>query len=300
MSAAVSIISNKKTVKKRASGQSQLGLIVFRFKKNKLAVVGLLFLLVLMLLVLSAPLYAKYDDAIAQDIPHRFQLPSSEHIFGTDAFGRDLWTRIVYGGRISLFAGLATISIALFFGITLGGIAGYFGGKVDTVIMRFVDIFMAIPSLLLSLAVCTALGEGTFNLIIALMLTNIPGFARIVRASILTLRGQEFVEAAKCCGTSNFRIIVKHILPNGIGPVIVTATLGLGSAILNIAALGFLGIGVSPPTPEWGTILADNRSYIRYYPYLGIIPGIAIALSVMCVNFVGDGLRDALDPRMKK
>jgi peptide/nickel transport system permease protein len=190
--------------------------------------------------------------------------------------------------------------MALAFGITIGGIAGYFGGRLDTILMRIVDIFMAIPSLLLSLAVCTALGAGTFNMIFALMLTNIPTFARITRSTILTLRGQEFVEAAKCCGTSNFRIIVKHILPNGIGPVIVTATLGLGSAILNIAALGFLGIGVSAPTPEWGTILADNRSYIRYYPYLGIIPGVAIALAVMCVNFVGDGLRDALDPRMKK
>jgi peptide/nickel transport system permease protein len=277
-----------------------LELIVFRFRKNKLAIVGLIVLLLLILMVFSAPLYTSYDNAVAQDISIRFQSPSKEHIFGTDTYGRDLFARIVYGGRISLFAGLATILGALTIGIALGGIAGYFGGRVDTIIMRFVDIFMAIPSLLLSLAVCTALGEGIVNLILALMLTNIPGFARIVRSSILTLRGQEFIEAAKCCGTSHFRIIIKHILPNGIGPVVVTATLGLGSAILNIAALGFLGIGVTAPTPEWGTILADNRSYIRYYPYLGVIPGMAIALSVMCVNFVGDGLRDALDPRMKK
>jgi peptide/nickel transport system permease protein len=195
---------------------------------------------------------------------------------------------------------LAVIFIALIFGLTFGGIAGYFGGWVDTVVMRFIDIFMAVPQLLLSLAVCTALGEGTVNMIIALVVVDIPRFTRIVRSSILTLRSQEFVEAAKCCGTSNFRIIAKHILPNGIGPVVVSATLTLGSAILSIAALGFLGIGVSSPTPEWGTILADNRSHIRYYPYLGIIPGIAIGLSVMCINFVGDGLRDALDPRMKK
>jgi peptide/nickel transport system permease protein len=293
-------MSEHAKAKTKTAGQSQFGLIVFRFRKNKLAIVGLLILLVLMVLVVSAPLYADYQNAVAQDIPNRFQPPSSAHIFGTDTYGRDLFTRIVFGGRISLFAGLGTILLALVFGVALGGVAGYFGGRLDTLIMRFVDIFMAIPSLLLSLAVCTALGEGTFNMIIALMLTNVPTFARIVRASILTLRGQEFVEAARCYGASHFRIIVKHILPNGIGPVIVTATLGLGSAILNLAALGFLGIGVSPPTPEWGTILADNRSYIRYYPYLGIIPGIAIALSVMCVNFVGDGLRDALDPRMKK
>jgi peptide/nickel transport system permease protein len=286
--------------KRKITSQSQLGLIIFRFKKNKLAIVGLIVLFILMLIVLTAPLYADYHNAIKQDIPNRFKAPGRDFPFGTDAYGRDLFTRIVYGGRISLFAGLATIIFALLFGTALGGMAGYFGGRVDTIIMRIVDIFMAIPSLLLSLAVCTALGEGTINMIAALMLTNIPTFARIVRSSILTLRTQEFVEAARCCGTSHFRILVKHILPNGIGPVVVTATLGLGSAILNIAALGFLGIGVSSPTPEWGTILADNRSYIRYYPYLGIIPGLAIGLSVMCVNFIGDGLRDALDPRMKK
>jgi peptide/nickel transport system permease protein len=289
-----------KAKNRKITGQSQIGLIIFRFKKNKLAIVGLVVLLVLLLIVLTAPLYSDYQNAIKQDIPNRFQQPGKGSLLGTDAYGRDLFTRIVYGGRISLFAGLAVVMFALVFGTALGGIAGYFGGRIDTIIMRVVDVFMAIPSLLLSLAVCTALGEGTANMIIALMLTNIPTFARIVRSSILTLRTQEFVEAARCCGTSHFRIIVKHILPNGIGPVVVTATLGLGSAILNIAALGFLGIGVSSPTPEWGTILADNRSYIRHYPYLGIIPGLAIGIAVMCVNFIGDGLRDALDPRMKK
>jgi peptide/nickel transport system permease protein len=292
----------KANEKKKAhlAGQSQLGLIVFRFKKNKLAIVGLIILGMLLLLVTIAPLYANYQNAVIQNIGSRFQPPSSTHLFGTDAYGRDLFTRVVFGGRISLYAGLAVIFIALVFGLTLGGIAGYFGGRVDTIIMRFIDVFMAVPQLLLSLAVCTALGEGTFNMIIALVIVDIPRFTRIVRSSILTLRSQEFVEAAKCCGTGNFRIIAKHILPNGIGPVVVSATLTLGSAILSIAALGFLGIGVSSPTPEWGTILSDNRSHIRYYPYLGIIPGLAIGLSVMCINFVGDGLRDALDPRMKK
>jgi peptide/nickel transport system permease protein len=288
------------TKNKNITGQSQIGLIIFRFKKNKLAIVGLVVLVILLLIVLTAPFYSNYQNAIRQDIPNRLQPPGEGSLLGTDAYGRDLFARIVYGGRISLFAGLAVILLALVFGTVLGGIAGYFGGRIDTIIMRVVDVFMAIPSLLLSLAVCTALGEGTTNMIIALMLTNIPTFARIVRSSILTLRTQEFVEAARCFGTSHFRIIMKHILPNGVGPVVVTATLGLGSAILNIAALGFLGIGVSSPTPEWGTILADNRAYIRHYPYLAIIPGLAIGLAVMCVNFIGDGLRDALDPRMKK
>ena len=280
--------------------RSQMELIIHRFKKNRMAVFGLCFLVVLCILILAAPLYADYSDAITLNVPARLQPPSSEHIFGTDAFGRDLFARIAYGGRISLFAGLGVVILAMVIGCLLGGAAGYFGGWVDTLIMRVVDIFMAVPSLLLSLAVCTALGEGTFNLIIALVITSVPRFTRIVRSSILTIRGQEFVEAAQCYGSSSFRIIVKHILPNGIGPVIVAATLQLGSAILNIASLGFLGIGISAPTPEWGTILSENRNFIRYNLHLGIIPGLAIMLTVMCVNFLGDGIRDALDPRMKK
>jgi peptide/nickel transport system permease protein len=282
------------------SGQSQLELILFRFKKNKLAIFGLVLLIIIAILVLAAPLYVSYDSAIKQDIPSKFQPPSAQHIFGTDLFGRDLLARILYGGRISLFAGLGVVILSLMFGVVLGGIAGYFGGRIDQIIMRFTDVLMAVPSIFLALAIVTALGEGTINLIVALMVANVPRNARIVRSSILTLRDQEFIEAARCCGTSHFRIIVKHILPNGVGPVIVTATLTLGAAILNIASLGFLGIGISPPTPEWGTLLADNRYYIRYYPYLGIIPGLVIGLSVMCVNMIGDGLRDALDPKMKK
>jgi peptide/nickel transport system permease protein len=289
---------NKK--KPRIASQSQLGLIIFRFKKNKLAIVGLVILGILIAIVIAAPLFADYEDAIHQDMVNRFQLPGKEHIFGTDAYGRDLFARVVYGGRISLFTGLSVVVLALTIGVAVGGMAGYFGGWVDTVIMRIVDIFMAVPPLLLSLAVCTALGEGARNMAIALMIADIPRCARITRSSILTLRDQEFVEAARCCGTSTVRILVKHILPNGIGPVIITATLTLGFAILNIASLGFLGVGIAPPTPEWGTILADNKAHIRYYPYLGLIPGLAIGISVMCVNFVGDGLRDALDPKTKK
>ncbi len=282
------------------ASQSQIGLIVYRFKKNKMAVAGLVILAVIAILIIAAPLYANYDNGVLQNIPQRFQSPGKGHIFGTDSYGRDLFTRVVYGGRISLFAGIGTVLLAMILGCMLGGIAGYFGGRVDMVIMRFVDIFMAVPPLLLSLAVCTALGQGTFKMIIALTIADVPGFARILRSSVLTVRDREFIEAARCCGTSHFRIIVKHILPNCIGPLVVHATLKVGSAILSIAALGFLGIGVSSPTPEWGTILSDNRQYIRYYPYLGIIPGLAIGITVMCVNFFGDGLRDALDPKMKK
>jgi peptide/nickel transport system permease protein len=290
--------SKKKTKNK---SRTQLGLIIFRFKKNKLAILGLCVLGVLLLIVFLAPFYADYENAIKQDIPNAFHPPGEKgHILGTDAYGRDLFTRMVFGGRISLLAGLSVVLMALTSGVAVGGIAGYFGGRIDVIIMRIVDIFMAVPALLLSLAICTALGEGARNMVIALMVADIPRIARITRSSILTLRDQEFIEAAKCCGTSTLRIIVKHILPNGIGPVVVTATLTLGSAILNIASLGFLGVGINAPTPEWGTILSDNKAHIRYYPYLGLIPGIAIAVSVMCVNFIGDGLRDALDPKMKK
>ncbi len=279
---------------------SQWGLILLRFKKNKLAVASIFILIVIALIILTAPLYLDYNKAIHQDVRIRFQPPSWEHPFGTDLYGRDMFARVIYGGRISLFAGIAIIIFSFIFGVLIGSIAGFFGGTVDQVLMRFVDIFMAVPTIFLAMAIVTALGEGIGNIIIAFVICNIPSYSRIVRSSTMTLRNMEYVEAAKCYGTSNLQIILKHIIPNGIGPVIVTATISLGTAILCISSLGFLGLGISPPTPEWGTLLADNRAYIRYYPYLGILPGVAIILTVMCVNFIGDGLRDALDPKMKK
>ncbi len=288
-----------KNNKKKFSNKSQLGMITFRFSKNKLAMFGLAVITLLIILCITAPLYINYEDVYKQSMANRFISPGSGHIFGTDQFGRDLFARIIYGGRISLLAGLVVVAFALILGVTLGGIAGYFGGRVDNIIMRICDVFMAVPRMLLSMAVVAALGQGTFKMLLALSIAAFPGYARTVRASIMTLRNQEYVEAAKCCGTSSARIIFKHVVPNGLGPVIVSATLGLGGTILAIASLGFLGIGVASPTPEWGTILSENRTNIRYYPYLGLIPGMFIAISVMCLNFVGDGLRDALDPRMK-
>lgn len=289
----------KKGNKAAVSGRSVWGMVWFRFKKNKLAMAGLIILVLMMLAILLAPLYVDYTDVYKQRIVNKFKAPSADHWFGTDQFGRDLFARIVYGGRISLFVGLAVVAISFCAGCILGGAAGYFGGVVDQVIMRIVDMFMAIPALLLSMAVVAALGNGTDKMLIALAIAQTPRFTRVVRSSIMTLRNQEFVEAAKCCGTSSARIIFKHILPNGMGPVIVSATLTLGQVILSIASLGFLGIGVASPTPEWGTILSENKVHIRYHPYLGLIPGACIALAVMAVNFIGDGLRDALDPRMK-
>ena len=284
----------------KAKNKTQWGLVWFRFKKNKLAMFGLFMIIILLLLCMSASLYIDYEDVYTQSMADRFISPGSEgHFLGTDQLGRDLFARIMYGGRISLLAGLVTVGIAMGLGIIIGGAAGYFGGKIDNVLMRICDVFMAVPQMLLAMAVVSALGQGTFKMLIALSVAQFPRYARTVRASILTLRNQEFVEAAKCCGTSSARIIFKHIIPNGLGPVIVGATLGLGSTILSIASLGFLGIGVASPTPEWGTILSENRTNIRYYPYLGLVPGIFIMIAVMCLNFIGDGLRDALDPRTK-
>lgn len=285
--------------KKTLSNKSQMGMIAYRFSKNKLAMVGLAVIIFMILMCITAPLYIDYDAVVKQNMADRFIAPCASHLFGTDQFGRDLFARIIYGGRISLLAGLVVVAIALTAGIVLGGIAGYFGGKVDNIIMRICDVFMAVPRMLLAMAVVAALGQGTFKMLIALSIAAFPGYARTVRASIMTLRNQEYVEAAKCCGTSSARIIFKHVVPNGLGPVIVSATLGLGGTILAIASLGFLGIGVAAPTPEWGTILSENRANIRFYPYLGLVPGFFIAISVMCLNFIGDGLRDALDPRTK-
>ncbi len=281
------------------ANKSQLGMIAYRFHKNKLAMFGLAAIIVMIIMCAAAPLYINYDAVIKQSMANRFIAPCKDFWFGTDQFGRDLFARIIYGGRISLLAGLIVVASALVIGVTLGGIAGYFGGTVDMVIMRICDIFMAVPRMLLAMAVVAGLGQGTFKMLIALSIAEFPKYARTVRASIMTLRNQEYVEAAKCCGTSSARIIFKHVVPNGLGPVIVSATLGLGGTILAIASLGFLGIGVASPTPEWGTILSENRTNIRFYPYLGLIPGFFIAISVMCLNFIGDGLRDALDPRTK-
>lgn len=290
---------NKNNEKKIMNSRSVWGMVFFRFKKNKLAMFGLMVLVVLVLAIILAPLYVPYEAVVKQNISNKFQSPGAGHLLGTDQFGRDLFARIIYGGRISLFCSLGVVAISFAVGCGLGGAAGYFGGKVDNIIMRFVDMFMAIPAMLMSMAIVAALGPGVQNMLIALSIGQFPRFTRVVRSSIMTLRNQEFVEAAKCCGTSSMRIIFKHILPNGMGPVIVSATLTLGLVILNIASLGFLGIGVASPTPEWGTILSENKVHIRYYPYLGLIPGLCIGISVMAVNFIGDGLRDALDPRSK-
>ena len=281
------------------SNMSQAGLIWFRYKKNKLAVIGLIVIIIEFIICMSAKFWIPYEDVYTQNLTQRFVEPCAAHPFGTDQFGRDLFARVLYGGQISLTAGFMVVGISLAIGVTIGGFAGYFGGRIDMILMRICDIFMAIPRLLLAMAIVSALGQGTEKLLVALSLSSFTGFARTTRASILNLRGREFIEAAKVSGASDARILYTHIVPNGIGPVVISATMSLGGTILAIASLGFLGIGIAPPTPEWGTILSENKSNLRYYPYLGFIPGICIGITVMCLNFCGDGLRDALDPRTK-
>lgn len=269
-----------------------------RFLKNRLSLLGVFILLVIILLAVFADVIAPYPYD-QQDLSAVYQTPNAQHIMGTDGVGRDQFSRIIYGGRYSLSIGFLAVGIALVLGTILGCIAGFYGGKADSIIMRIIDMMMAIPSVLLAIVITSTLGTGLFNLTLAMGISSIPTYARVVRAAIMSIRGQEYVEAARLNGCSDVRIIVRHILPNILAQLIVQVTLGLGLTILSASGLSFLGLGVQPPTPEWGSMLAAARGDIRNYPYLLIFPGCAIALVVLALNMVGDGLRDALDPRMK-
>lgn len=280
--------------------RSQVEAILFRLKKNRLAMFGLALLLIMTVLAIFADFIADYDTlVIGQNMAERLQGPSSSHWFGTDNFGRDVFARIIHGTRISLSLSIVAMFMAVAVGSLIGAIAGYYGGKIDDAIMRFMDILLAIPPILMSISIVAALGQSMVNLLIALAIAYVPVFARVIRSSILSIKDQEFIEAAKACGTGDARIIFKHIIPNAIGPIIVQATLAMGSTILIIASLSFMGLGIKPPAPEWGTMLYEGRDYLRQAPYLILFPGAAITVSVISLNLLGDGLRDALDPRLK-
>ena len=281
--------------------RGQLASVVHRFMKNRLSVCGLVILLALAIFSCSADLFFDYNaQAIAQNAQERFIVPFSEgHIFGTDQYGRDMFIRIVYGGRISLVVGFFTAGFALVFGTIIGAAAGYFGGRVDNLLMRFMDVFLAIPAMLLAICIVAALGGGLVNLLLANGIAQVPRYARIVRASVMGLKNSEFVEAARACGSGHARIIFSHIIPNALGSLIVQVTLTMASAILSVASLSFLGLGIAPPTPEWGSMLSTGKEFMRQAPHLIIVPGLAIMLSVLSFNLIGDGLRDALDPRLK-
>jgi len=290
-------MSNQKISKlKKQSGLKELWR---RFKKNPSAMAGLVFVFILLICVVLGDVIAPYTNAITQNIKIRLQYPSIRHFFGTDDFGRDVFTRVVHGARASLTLGVVTTIIALAIGGTLGAVAGYFSRRVDDTIMRLMDVITSIPSLLLSLAIVSALGAGIRNLLIAITISRVPAFVRIVRSAVLTIVDQEFIEAAKAGGTSDTRIIARHVIPNAVGPIIVQATMSVSQLILQAAGLSFLGMGVQPPRPEWGAMLNEAREFMRVAPHLMVFPGMAIVLSALSFNLVGDGLRDALDPKLK-
>ncbi len=267
--------------------------------KNKGAVVAMIAIIVIVLACVFANLLSPYDYA-KQDLVHKLAWPSLKHLCGTDNLGRDVFTRILYGGRISLLISLISVAFATVFGALIGAFSAYYGKLVDSVIMRILDVFMAIPGLLLSVTISSALGTGTINTAIALAVGSIPPIARIIRAQVLTINEQEFIEAARAAGASNARIIFTHIMPNSMAPLIVQATLRIGSAVLLISSLSFLGAGIQPPTPEWGAMLNAGRAYIRTFWPIIVFPGIAIMITMLTFNVFGDGVRDALDPKLKR
>lgn len=283
------------TLKKRGQWRG----IVKRLLRNKLAMFGLFLVLVLLLSAIFADFIAPYNYA-AQDYSNMFSYPSWEHPLGTDNFGRDILSRIIYGGRISLLVSVMSIAISLVLGGLLGVAAGYFSGATDGVIMRLVEILQAVPPFLLAICISAVLGSGVQNTAIALAIGYIPSYARIMRAQVLTIRNQEYIEAARLSGAGNIRIMIRHIVPNALSPIIVDSTLKLGGCILSISSLSFIGLGVQPPTPEWGSMLSVGRQYIRDFWPMVIFPGIAIILTLFGFNLFGDGLRDALDPRLKQ
>lgn len=266
-------------------------------KKNKPALFGLIIIIFFIAIAICADFIVNYNLAITQDKTARLLFPCKDHIFGTDYLGRDVFARIIHGSRISLTMGLVSTSLSLCIGGFLGIIAGYFGGWIDSIITRIADTLMCIPSILFSLCIIATLGANTINLLIAITVASVPGFTRIFRATVIAMTSQEYIEAAKIAGSTHWKIICNHVLPNAVGMIIVEATMSIADMIIFASGLSFLGLGVQPPRPEWGIMLADAKSYMREYPYLVIFPGLSIALCSLSLNLFGDGLRDVLDPR---
>ncbi|MGZ5492648.1 MAG: ABC transporter permease [Thermoanaerobaculia bacterium] len=270
-----------------------------RFLGNFAFTAGLLLTVSLIFVALAAPLLAPYDPDV-QDTARRLEPPSKQHLLGLDDLGRDVLSRILFGARVSLRVGFSVVILASLVGVTLGAVSGYFGGAADLIVMRICDILLAFPGILLSIALVAVLGPSLNNVIMALAITGWVGYARLVRGQVLKVREMEYITAARALGAKSPRVIVLHVLPNVINPVIVMATLGLAGAILAEAALSFLGLGVQPPTPSWGAMLTAGRRYLGLANHLAIFPGVAIMLAVMGLNFLGDGLIDALDPKYRK
>ncbi len=278
--------------------QSEIRTVARHLLRNRGAVIGLIIIGSFVVASLAAPLLTTYSPTDTS-LPDRLQSTSFEHWLGTDELGRDLFSRMLHGGRISLSIGIISVGIGVIFGLPIGAISGYYGGRLDMITQRFIDIMIAFPGILLAIVVVTVLGVGVTNVMIATGIASVPIYARLVRGSVLAAKEQSYVTAAKAAGIGDFSIIFKHILPNSIAPVIVQSTFQIATAILWAAGLGFLGLGAQAPTPEWGAILSNGREYIRTAHHLTTYPGLAILLMVLGFNLVGDGLRDALDPKTR-
>ena len=261
--------------------------------------IGLVILIIMFAVALTIDFWLDQEKVIGQNIMGKLKGPSAEHWFGTDEMGRDLFWRVVYGSRYSLAIGFVAVMVSLVIGVPLGAAAGYYGGKVETIIMRVTDIFSAIPSILMGVVIVSILGGNTINLMLAVGISSVPQFVRITRAAVLTVKNEEYVEAARALGKTDSYIVFRHILPNCLSPIIVQTTLRVASAIISASSLSFLGLGIKPPSPEWGALLTAGKTYIRGYSYLCLFPGLAIMITVLAFNMVGDGLRDAMDPKLK-
>jgi peptide/nickel transport system permease protein len=271
---------------------------LYRFTLNKVAMVSAIVLIVVTLVAVVGPFVSPYDP-LDQDLANNYAKPSVDHPLGTDDLGRDTLSRLIYGARISLGISLSSVGLGVIMGTLLGLIAAYYRGWLDTVIMRFMDFLLALPGILLAIAIVAVLGKGIFNTIIAVAIFTVPTFARLVRGSALSIQELDYIEATRALGASDHRIIFKHIVPNALTPIVVQATLSLGTAILISSGLSFLGLGVQPPHPEWGAMLSKGRELIRTTPVAAVAPGISITLVVLSFSMLGDGLRDALDPRLR-
>ncbi|HHU06657.1 MAG TPA: ABC transporter permease [Clostridiales bacterium] len=269
-----------------------------RLRRNRLAIAGMIILIALILVAFFADFIAPYgiDE---QMLKERNQTPSSKHLMGTDNYGRDIFSRIIYGTRISLPIGFICVIIAFAFGGTLGAIAAYYGGKVDNVIMRIMDIFQSIPPMLMAIAIAASLGNGVVNLVFAISISTMPARSRIVRAAILTVKRNDYIESARAIGANSSRLLIKYMLPNAIGPILTSFTFSVATAILTVSSLSYIGLGITAPTPEWGSMLSAGKELMRQAPHVLIFPGLMIMITVLALNLFGDGLRDALDPRLK-
>lgn len=295
---------NKKGVSTVTNGRKNISKkrdIWNRFKRNRNALIGMAITIIFVFIAVFAPLLVDYDEEVIKvDVPNRLQLPGGDHPLGTDEAGRDILARLIYASRMSLAIGVMAVTCSIAAGIVLGSIAGYYGGKIETVIMRICDIFDGVPSFLLALTITAAFGSSVFTLMLAIAIGGFAGQSRIIRGAVLTVKGQEYVEAAKALGAKNWQIILHHIIPNCIAVIIVQFSVKIAEGILTASALSFLGLGVLPPDPEWGAMLAGGRAYLLDNPYLTLFPGLCIMIVILAFNMLGDGLRDSLDPRLKR